>query len=285
MEKSWFYRTGGGEFGPVSDGELGTLAANGKLQVTDFVRNADGGTWIPAGACAVALMFPDSRPTTASPPPLPQYLNQVGPVPMSAAIAVPATTQLAAKTAWPWIAGAAMVLVVLAAGVIGLLKGIASAPTVQSPPKRPPMARNPLLEGSSGAASHTASRPHIRVTGRDATDELQAMRSELTEEQIRSLGMIYLATGQDLFASRVRISNVGTTPIFVTPDSIRLHLRDESVGVQTSKDDRFLQAAVIDPGYFVEGLVVYRATATAGAAMRLGQGGISYDDPAIEVSY
>jgi len=285
MDKCWFYRTGGGEFGPVSQSELAALAVDGKLQVTDFVRDADGGAWIPAGACAVTPMFSDSRPTSALPPPLPQYLKQVGPVPTSDSVAVSATLEFAAKPVWPWVAGAAMVLVVLAAGVVGLIAGIGSTPTAQSPTKGPSMVRNPLLDGSSGAESHSATRPHIRVTGRDATDELQAMRSELADEEIRSLDMTYLATGQNLFASRVSISNVGTTPIFVTPDSIRLHLRDETVGVQTSTDDRFLQAVILEPGYYVEGLVVYRATATAGAAMRLGQGGISYDDPSIEVSY
>ena len=266
--------------------ELTALAVDGGLQVTDFVRDADGGAWIPAGACCVASMFSDSRPTSASPPPLPQYLELIDSVPTSGSDTVSATSAFVAKPVWPWLAGVAMVLVILAAGVdwIDPRDWIDTHCPKPSEPD-PSTVRNPLLDGSSGVASRTASRPHIRVTGRDATDELQAMRSELTDEQIRSLDMTYLATGQNLFASRVRISNVGTTPIFVTPDSIRLHLRDETVGVQTSTDDRFLQAAILEPGYYVEGLIIYRATATAGAAMRLGQGGISYDDPSIEVSY
>ena len=253
MEPTWHYRQAAEEGGPVSLDELHRLAESGRLKASSFVRNGQDSEWLPAGICAeLQEVFKKSLPPPlppAPPPPLPIELKPI----------------------WPWVAGAVAVLGLPAAIVMLLaLLGNTERPTVtESMPSE-------VVAGGSSTAGEQSSAQPLTIGGEDATEELIRMMAEMTEEQQTAIGLHFLTTGQDLYGARIRITNRSNAAIWVRPENVRLHLEGESVGVSSSRDPRFLRTTLLEPGRYVEGLVVYRARREAGAAMRLGSGRISY---------
>lgn len=250
MEPTWHYRQDDEEGGPVSTDELRRLAESGRLRAASFVRSDTDPAWQPAGICAeLREAFTTSLPPPLPPPPLP----------------------LQPKPIWPWVVGAAAILSLPAAAVLllALLGGV----------ERPTDADSMLSEvvaGLPNAQGNPASAPPMTISGEDATDELIRMMAEMTKEQQAAIGLHYLTTGQDFYGARIRITNRGNVPITVRPENVRLHLQGDTVGVSSSRDPRFLRTTLLEPGHYVEGLVVYRAHHAAGAAMRLGSGRVSY---------
>lgn len=93
------------------------------------------------------------------------------------------------------------------------------------------------------------------------------------------LGLSVLLTGSDWYRIKVRISNTGDVPVRVFPGNLRIHYGDETVGAISVKHPQFLHPTVTQPGYYVEGVVMYQATIEAGAMIRLLCTSFSYDDP------
>jgi len=248
MESNWYYRKGGSETGPVSRASIEELLRTGTLSTTDFVR-CDDGSWRPVGSCfdtaAVA--------TPATPPRLPPPLPIAG--------------RGAGRPIWPFVAGAAGVFLLLAILILSLaMSGSNEVGTA--------------AEGLPSIAAGNQPTGTLEISGTDATEELSQVLARMSERQLTALGAFQLPPGQDLYGARVRISNQTGTGVYVHPENIRLHLNGDSVGVMAVQDLRFLQPAMLQPGRYLEGLVVYRAYAEAGAAMRLGRGTISYsNDP------
>lgn len=247
MEATWHYRQGAAERGPVSTDELRRLAENGRINASSFVRNDQELTWRPAGTCTeLREACSQSPPPPVPPPPLPT------------------------KPIWPWVAGAAALLSLPAGAVVllALLGGTERSTETESVPTE-------VVVGSSPTAAERSAAP-LTISGEDATEELIRMMAEMTEEQQAAIGVHYLTTGQDFYGARIRITNRGDVPLWVRPENVRLHLQGDTVGVSSSRDPRFLRTTLLQPGRYIEGLVVYRAHPEAGTAMRLGSGRISY---------
>lgn len=247
MQSTWHYRQGAAERGPVSTDELRRLAESGRINASSFVGNDQEPTWRPAGTCTeLRGAFSQSLPPPLPPPPLPT------------------------KPIWPWVASAAALLCLPAGGVVSLalLGGTERSTETESVPAA-------VVVDSSPTAAERLSAP-LTIGGEDATEELIRMMAEMSEEQQAAIGVHYLTTRQDFYGARIRITNHGDVPLWVRPENIRLHLQGETVGVSSSRDPRFLRTTLLQPGRYVEGLVVYRAHREAGAAMRLGSGRVSY---------
>lgn len=144
--------------------------------------------------------------------------------------------------------------------------------------------RTPIgrLSGGAGQAAPAQSRSSLNVTGRDGTAELQQLAANMSEQEALALGLNVLFTGTDIYAARVKIANTGNVPIRVYPENLRVHFGGETAGVSTVSHEKFLQRGTLKPGYYFEGLVLYRARVDIGAAMRLAGGGLSYDDPTLQ---
>lgn len=253
MEPTWHYRQADDAGGPVSLDELRRLAESGRLKVSSFVRNCQDSEWLPAGICAeLREVFRKSVP-----PPLPP--------------APPPPLQVEPKPIWPWVAGAVAVLglPVLVVMLLALLGNTARSTAVESMPAE-------VVAGSSSTEGEQSAAPPLTISGEDATEELIRMMAEMTEKQQTAIGLHFITTGQDFYGARIRITNRSDIAIWVRPENVRLHLQGETVGVSSSRDPRFLRTTLLEPGRYIEGLVVYRAQREAGAAMRLGSGRISY---------
>ena len=99
------------------------------------------------------------------------------------------------------------------------------------------------------------------------------------------IGFAALSTGIDIYAARVRFLNTGNVPVTISPDYIRIHYGSEQTTVSTVEHPLFLRAGVLAPSQSREGLVAFRARMDIGAAIRMGQGSLSYDDGSVRVSY
>lgn len=249
MERTWHYRSGADEEGPVSTDELRRLVGIGRLAGSSFVRSDADTTWRPAGLCA------ELRDAFA--PPLP-------PPP-------PSAPTLWTKPIWLWVLAAGAVLMLPNAVVIllALLGGSERSHNAET--------MSPQVDaGVATEAVQQGAESPLAIGGEDATEELIQMMAEMTAEQRTAIGMHYLATGQDFYGARIRITNRSNAPVWVRPENIRLHFQGKTFGVSSGRDSRFLQVTLLEPRRYIEGLVVYRAEANAGAGMRLGSGRISY---------
>ena len=154
-------------------------------------------------------------------------------------------------------------------------------------PKPPPSSPvSPTSYVPAPSPSPVARIARIDVKWRDATSELmQVVLPALTDEQKAALGISVLMTGMDDYASKVTITNTGNVPVKVFPQNILMYFGDESATVTTLDHASFLRPCVVQPGYYVEGLVIYRARVDIGASIRFGSGALSYRDDTVTVTY
>lgn len=138
---------------------------------------------------------------------------------------------------------------------------------------------------SPGRPSDGRSIARIQVTGTDGTPELQRLVATLSDVEIAALGIGALLSGTDIYAARVKIANTGNVPVPITPENLAVHFGTETARTYSAEHPSFLRPGLLQPGYYFEGLVLYQARIDVGAAMRLGGGGISYRDPALDVTY
>ncbi len=257
MHEQWYCRIENRDYGPMTQNDVASLASQGRLKPTDFVRDGAGSNWVPASR-VYGLRFPVShggvsQTFTGASTALPASDSSLlGHRPMSNA---------SSKSLMPWVIGCGA-----AVGLAGLFLFAILLTAVVS---------------GGGGTSHA----RIRVTWKDGTPELQAMASRLSPEQLALLGVGALFTGMDIYGARVRIENTGGVPVHVSPDNVVIHLGAQSTGVTSANDARFLRRTTLQPGQFTEGLVMFRAAPDSGAAVRLGAGSLSYQDASIEVVY
>jgi hypothetical protein len=141
------------------------------------------------------------------------------------------------------------------------------------------------LTSSFVTADSAAPVAKVKVSWRDATWELQQLLAYLSDEEKALLGLSVLLTGQDVYASRVRIDNTGNVAVRIFPQNIQMHFGQDATTVSTIDHPGFLKAGVLRPNYFIEGLVIYQARVDIGAMIRLGGGQLSYFDRSIDVTY
>lgn len=149
----------------------------------------------------------------------------------------------------------------------------------------PPPAVTPSKYQPSPQYPESMAVARLTVTGRDGTGELQQLVAGMSEVEALALGLGVILTETDTYAARIRITNTGTVPIRVYPENILVHFGNESAVVNTINHPGFLQRGILHPGYYFEGLVLYRARIDIGAAMRLGSGAFTYSDDTVSVSY
>ena len=131
----------------------------------------------------------------------------------------------------------------------------------------------------------SAATARLSVSGRDGTQQLQQLAAGLSREDAWALGLGVMLTGTDTYGARIRITNAGNVPVRVFPENVLVHFGSESARVTTIDHPSFLRRCVLQPGYYVEGLVMYQARVDIGAVMRLGAGSFSYNDETVQVTY
>ena len=89
--------------------------------------------------------------------------------------------------------------------------------------------------------------------------------------------------GFDIYGARVTLTNTGQTSIQVTPEKLQIVFGDEAASVFVADDPRFLKPTLLRPGQAASGLVMSEARVDIGAAIRLGEGEMSYVDPNLDV--
>ena len=144
-----------------------------------------------------------------------------------------------------------------------------------------------LLKGDSiGTKSSSvdfAGPGQLKLIWSEATRELVPLVNQLTSEERTALGIAAVASGFDIYGARVTLTNVGTASIHVTPAKLRIHFGEESASVFVADDPPFLKSTVLGPGQAASGLVMFEARMDIGAAIRLGEGEMSYAEAALEV--
>lgn len=129
-------------------------------------------------------------------------------------------------------------------------------------------------------------RARLQVQWRDATDELKPLFDAMLPAEkaafaIRGAAMLW--DGKDIYAMRVKLTNTGTVPVRIDPQNIRINVRGDSIAVETIDHSKFLQTTTLPSNYYIEGLVYFVVPLEVGAAMRAGNGTLSYNDRAVEV--
>lgn len=267
----WYVRIAGEVLGPMSEAELKDLARKGAIR-TDTPVSPDWSNWLDAGRALDATLRPPTPRAAKVPPPVPPPVN-------------------AKESILPlWIVGGFLVGgigVLMCGGLLLVLAGTATDSGNRHTPVRS------SADNRSGSripevtrrTRTTSSQATLTLRCSDATNELLPIAEQLSREEQAALGLIAIATGMDIYGARVALTNVGDIPIRVYPQNLRVHFGNETAVVYTINDRRFLRPALLQPGQSTTGLVTYTARMDIGASMRLGAGGMSYDDPTVEVTY
>jgi hypothetical protein len=261
MTPNWYCRINGHDHGPYTAEQLAGFTRERRLSPLDFVREGDGGAWLPVSQVPWLKFTPIAPPA----PPMTR-------VPTSA---LARSREMPAIAPWVLV-GMAGVAAVCVAGVVILVVAAAAGHG----------------QGEAGApqvfnAEETNVAPVARlcISGRDATGELQSFIASLPDEQKALLGLMALATGDDIYAAEITLVNAGGLAVRVYPQNLTIQYGNDSTSVATFSHPRFLQTCVLQPGEYAQGLVMYQARIDIGAAMRLSGGKLAYTDPTIEVEY
>lgn len=168
-------------------------------------------------------------------------------------------------------------------------KSIVQPAGAASSPERPPLPQSTasLAPREVDAPSRQASRdpdPSIRVEWRAATQELVAIVASLTDAEKMMLGYNAIMTGQDIYAIHIRVTNIGTVPLEVSPDRFQLTYNGQPVPLNRADDSRFLRATRLEPNRYTEGMLTYNAPVMLGGLVIMG-GRLAYLDASVQVIY
>jgi len=139
-----------------------------------------------------------------------------------------------------------------------------------------------LIERES--AANKASRAQLKLRWTEATPELLPLIEHLTPQQKAAWGLAAIGSGFDIYAARVTLINIGHLPVDVSPTKLRIHFGQEAARVFVANDPQFLKPTRLHRGQLTSGLVMFTARADIGAAIRLGEGEMSYADPEVTTS-
>lgn len=260
MTPNWYCRINGRDHGPYTAEQLAAFARERRLSPLDFVREGDG-AWLPASQVHWLKFMPIA-------PPAPSMTG----VPASAPAQSRETPAIA-----PWVLVGMGAIAVVCVGGLVILVAFTSAGRGQVDAVAP--------QAVDVEPTNVAPVARLRVSGRDATGELQSLVASLPDEQKALLGLMALASGEDIYAAQITLVNTGALPVQVYPQNLSIHYGKDSTAVKTYDHPRFLRACILQPGEYAQGLVIYSARMDVGAAIRLGGGALAYADPTIEVEY
>jgi uncharacterized protein DUF4339 len=262
MTTYWHCRIAGQDLGPYTADQLTAFAREGRISPLDFVRESNGSNWQPASQLAW-LAFPPSLPTGSSAAVAPNS-------------ALARSTEPSTVAVWVLVGMAAIAAVCV--GIFALLLFTGAAGSAGDN-------RGSTPHSVGVESPHAVPTARLHISGHDATSELQGFVAGLSAEQRALLGFAALATGNDIYAAEIRITNTGSLPIHVFPENLTIHYGTDATTVSTYDHPRFLQTCMLQPGQYTQGLVLYQARIDVGAAMRLRGGTFAYNDPTIEVEY
>jgi len=285
-QPQWYVRIADEVLGPISGAELKDLAEKGAIG-TDTQISQDGSTWMETGQVSSITVAP--RTMQPAPTRIAQNKNlTIQQVWLVGGIVLGGLGILMCG-------GLLLVIMGAVAGSGERLETAASPEGPQTPGSRFVAAQaadasvdeGPRYQVPNAARRPVATASMARLALRcvDATDELLPIAQRLSQQEQAALGIMALATGMDIYGARVSMTNTGSVPIRVYPQNLRVHFGNETAVVYTINDLRFLRPTVLQPGASTSGLVTYTARMDIGASMRLGRGGMSYDDSTIEVAY
>ena len=261
MEKHWYASLEGEVLGPLSQAELLDLVKQGVLS-TQTPVSTDGAAWAAIGATPQLESVQES--TAEDPSSRPSFMQNV----LGCIGAVIGT-----------LGGSGLFVAFLfRSGIMAYLKSDSD----QAPQPDPPPAAIDLYEPDDRL--HLVSA-EVNLQWTDATSELIVMVQNMPPEQQAALGIAALASGSDIYAARVMLHNTGSLPVTIDPANLRIHFGNESAIVYSYADSRFLRRTQLAPGQSVSGLVTFTARMDIGAAIRSGQGAMSYQDSSISVTY
>lgn len=266
----WFLRLGNDVFGPLSERELRELARRGGVVAgTDVSR--DGTLWFKASEIPSMEFGATSElalQTAGQPEPSVRKEISAG-----------------------WIIGGTMcggfLLLVLAFLVLVWIGSTTEASRPNDLLQVDPVHPDFVVAGNPANTLPKAApvSPRLNVRWQEATPELVSLLQGLSTEQRTVLGIAALATGVDVYAARVELTNEGNVPLRISPQRILVHFGQESARVSTLNAPQFLREGILQPGQSTSGLVTFIARIDIGAAIRFGEGALSYEDPSIEISY
>lgn len=146
-----------------------------------------------------------------------------------------------------------------------------------------------LLERGRPSKQSTAiaksTRPRVTMRWVEATEQLMAIVARMTPQQQAALGVAALTSGFDIYGAQVTLTNIGQRSVQVSPAKLRVHFGNETALVSVGTDRVFLKPMLLPPGRSVTGLVMFTARADIGAAIRFGDGAMSYRDSNVDVNY
>ena len=262
MEKHWYASLEGEVLGPLSQAELLDLVKQGVLS-TQTPVSTDGAAWAAIGATPQLESVQES--TAEDPSSRPSFMQNV--------LGCLGTIVSA-------VGGFGFVAFVLFRSAI--LTYVKPEEKPASPRPDPAPAVIDLLEADDRPRPVTA---EVNLQWTDATSELIVIVQNMPPEQQAALGIAALASGSDIYAARVMLHNTGSLPVTIDPANLRIHFGNESAIVYSYADSRFLRRTQLAPGQSVSGLVTFTARMDIGAAIRSGQGAMSYQDSSISVTY
>lgn len=126
--------------------------------------------------------------------------------------------------------------------------------------------------------------PTIRVEWRAATQEVIALVASLSDAEKVMLGYSAMMTGQDIYAINVRVTNIGTVPVDVSPDRLQLTYNGQLVPLNRADDSRFFRGTRLEANRYTEGLLTYNAPVMVGGLV-ITAGRLAYTDGGVQVIY
>ena len=93
-----------------------------------------------------------------------------------------------------------------------------------------------------------------------------------------------MATGSDIYAIHVRITNIGSVPVDISPDSLRMTFSGQLIQLSRVDDPRFLRPTRLEPNRYAEGILTLKAPTLVGGVVVAGAQ-LAYQHRGVQVEY
>lgn len=274
MARQWYIRNGGPDIGPISSDELRDLASLEAIGKTTEVSH-DRNQWV-AAAKVSGLQFggpPARRSKSAKAPSLPASQTTI----FSNSTA--RDTESTKRSQWPL-----TLMMVLFVSAVRIYQRETSA----SPPNSPTgSSRAPAVRAVEAPpiVAPTVPPKRVQVSWFDGTQEFLTLLGGMSDQEKILFGLSSIITGDGVIAAHVLITNTGSDAVFISPQNLRIHVNDEVKPGMIVSVPKSLQQQFLQPGSHAEGLALFTVTLKSARAYHQGSKKLSYQDPAIVVTY
>ena len=155
------------------------------------------------------------------------------------------------------------------------------------PASIPAVTKQQLLPTGDNAAVQQASKdpnPVVQVVWRMAQQEMAAIVASLSDAQKLEAFQSAMATGTDIYAIHVRITNTGSVPVDISPDSLRMTFSGQTIQLSRVDDPRFLRPTRLEPSRYTEGILTLKAPTLVGGVVVAGAQ-LAYRHRGVQVEY